>query len=723
MKGLRRLAFLLALLSNVISPAARAEPQAGDPCSLPAYSGDKVALVVGTDDYTIFQSDKIPNLHNAVNDAVRMAGLLSRQGFVVRCLRNPTQLEFDRAKTNLALFLQQQQQNEPQTADGSRAVIYVAGHGYRDPESNEDYLLFRFEPDDAKYTKVVDLKTPFGRINEGRWSVQSLAQSFNSAVQSVLLILDACRVVIEIPSASGGVAVRAGPMQQLARELMRGHQVVAYSTQPGGVAADGVPDSPEQNGLYASTLSNFINLPIYSLGHALDLTGAVVVVNKQDQVPIYSVSAGTFFLSNPWVDNEPTNICEMVDSEVWNAAGKHCAQLRLTSCIVKDICPVIRPLLQGKTARQASTCLAEHKERWLHNDLVGICSASQTDGRIPTSGGPANTTSPPAAPPASTPGSVPPGGATLGGIPASAASAPAIPPPGGGAAAATTATHVAVSGEKNDAYNVVFDSASDLTTIDFTSLTMSGWATKTPRLKLPASGPNDDQLKTTQVLLDQTLASIKPSKKRAYTNLQRDMLIAKTIQGIQSNTPPAASPSPFKLDLAGQKITLRNLPARSAAAIDTFAGRDTTAEVDCDTLACFKDWIGVRASKGANVYRGWVAADELKSVTKPDTTIEIEYDGKHIGPTSKSLAVLRTAINPGGSVPQASRVHISAVRLASDVTGAFLASARLSYLDRIIIDLGVGPDDITESVIDLPQTEALPPVVVNFSSRSPKPPN
>jgi hypothetical protein len=93
-------------------------------------------------------------LQNAVNDARKMADLLSKQGFVVRCLLNPTQMTFSDEKTRLALFLQQQKLNDPQLADGGRAVIYIAGHGYRDPESNEDYLLFRFEADEGNTPRL-----------------------------------------------------------------------------------------------------------------------------------------------------------------------------------------------------------------------------------------------------------------------------------------------------------------------------------------------------------------------------------------------------------------------------------------------------------------------------------------------------------------------------------------------------------------------------------------
>jgi hypothetical protein len=86
--------------------------------------------VIGSSSVNLFEgwykgAEKIVclNLQNAVNDARKMADLLSKQGFVVRCLLNPTQMTFSDEKTRLALFLQQQELNDPQLADGGRAVI------------------------------------------------------------------------------------------------------------------------------------------------------------------------------------------------------------------------------------------------------------------------------------------------------------------------------------------------------------------------------------------------------------------------------------------------------------------------------------------------------------------------------------------------------------------------------------------------------------------------
>jgi hypothetical protein len=654
------LATLLTASAILVPVAARCENPA--PCALPAYASDKVALVVGTDDYSIYQSDKIPTLRNAANDARSMAALLAAQGFTVRCLINPTQLTFRDEKTRLAIYLQARQLADPQAADEGRAVVYIAGHGYRDPETNEDYVLFRYEADEAKYSHIVNFQMLAGRLTEGRWSVQSLTQAFNTSIQGVMFIFDACRSVIEIPASTGGT-VRAGPIQQLPRDLMKGSQIVAYSTQPGGTAADEVPNSSEQNGLYASALSNFMSLSIFSLGHALDLTGAVVSVNKPDQLPIYSISARTFFASNPWVNNEPASVCDMVNSEIWNAAGKRCSQLKEATCIVKDICPVVTPHLRGAATAQAVTCLAQHKDRWLHNDLITVCS-------------------PPAQLAAPTP---------------------------------NVEEGFSINNIRSEAYNVATASKTGLP-VNVTTLSLLSWAARTTRLQGTAQTLSDEELSSRPDSLTQSLRRINaPAKKLVYSNRQRDNLIAKSSDG---KVPALTSPAPFRIDLTDRTITLRSLPASSASVIDTFSSDNAAAEIDCYTIPCIKGWIGVRIRRGDNVIRGWVSSEELKSVVIPGTTIEIEYDGRRIAPTRNSIEALRRAARPDRSKPPVvGRIHIMAIRSTlQDETSSFLASARISFLVRAVVDLGIRPDDVDATVVDLPPGSRVPPAVVNLGT-------
>lgn len=660
------IAVVMALRTAVV-PAAGAEA----PCSQLQYTGDKVALVVGTDDYSIYSHDKIPNLHNAANDARTMADLLSKQGFVVRCLLNPTQLAFRDEKNRLVLYLQQRKQEDSQAADSGRAVIYIAGHGYRDPAGGQDYLLLRFEQDEQRYSNVVDLMTLTGRVAQGRWSVQALTQAFNTAIQGVLFIFDVCRSPVEIPAASG-VPVRAAQIEQMRPELMKGSQIVAYSTQGGGFAADSIPDSAERNGLYASVLSNFIGLPISTLGHALDLTGTVVKANNDDQLPIYSVSAGTFFLANPWVNDELSETCDLVDTEIWNAAGKRCSQLRDRDCILKDICPVVRPHLIGTVAPQAKACLARHKEKWLRNDLVGICS-------VPASG------------------------------------TPVIQH---GDAGSPRPASAAVFAGIGDAYNVVTVGSSDISSADLTTLTLSGWAAKAGSAGFASKKDKPVNVDFDPVSLDRTLAGFNRKKdKLVYSTMQRDNLM---IKSVDSGPPPLSFPSPFNIDLTGQKITLYNLPAANSGKIATFNGDTSTAEIDCGTMPCLNDWIGVRVKEGNTTFRGWTSADALKSLAKPEFSVNVEYDGKRIAPRAASVEAIRRAVRPADAKQQAGRVHIVAMRAATDATSSLFAAARLSYLERMLVDFGLNPDHVDQTVFDVPDGSTLPAVIINVGPASSK---
>jgi hypothetical protein len=683
-----RAAVVVASVVVTTSAWPQLAPTSPSQCVLNNYTGDRIALVVGTDDYSDYQYDKLKSLDNAANDAQTVAALLTKQGFIVRCLLNPTQLDFDREKTALALYLGQRQQADEKAADSGRAVVYIAGHGYHDPDSGEDYVLFRFEKDESKYTKVVNLTTLKGKIAEGRWSVQALVQAFNTAIHGTVFMFDACRSTVEIPSAAGTM-VRAGPMNQIPRDAMKGKQVVAYSTQPGGTAADGVPnDATERNGLYMSVLSHFIDQSIYSLGHVLDLTHFIVRANKPDQLPMYSVAAGTLFLSNPWINREPANACETIDSEIWNSAGRTCEQLRSRWCIEKDICPVVKPYLSGPLAAQARTCLAKHKTKWLHNDLIEICGATSVSAATDTA---------PQQPGSSDSIAVPTDDKLLVG-----------PKPD----KATTA----------NAYNIIATSQLISSTADFAQLALLGWS-EIASTRISDAKTSVEQLASEQLMLARELANTpdlvpafadKNSKTLTkFVAKQRDSLLAKTETG---KAPSHSTPSPFQIDLTDRVIALRSLPTANSPVIETYSGRDTNPTIDCITIPCANGWIGLRIGQGRALVRGWVPAEELRSSIQSDISVEVEYDGKRIAPSPKSAEAIRAVIrqDPSNS-PARGRVQLMVTRLVTiNDADSFLASARLSYLDRLLIDLGIKPDDIIKTIVEVPAGSAIPSAIVNI---------
>ena len=66
----------------VLAAMSHAAFAADAPCPMDTLEGEKVALVVGTDDYSVYQQpEAVKNLVNAVQDAKTVAKLLLDQGF------------------------------------------------------------------------------------------------------------------------------------------------------------------------------------------------------------------------------------------------------------------------------------------------------------------------------------------------------------------------------------------------------------------------------------------------------------------------------------------------------------------------------------------------------------------------------------------------------------------------------------------------------------------
>ena len=687
---------LFLVAAGSLNPAAAAEA----PCPLEPYSGDNVALVVGVDDYAIYQNAAVKNLDNAVRDARTIAALLSNQGFKVRCLINPTRLAFDAEKTGLEIYLAERARLDPDAADTGRAVLYVAGHGYRDTANHFDYLLFPFDPDPAKYSGVVDLTNHAGRVAQGRFSIQALIDAFNTPRHAIILAFDACRSLLDIGTGTAGPAVSAS------RESLSGRQVVLYSTQPGGVALDSVPNSPDQNGLYTSMLSRFMALPLKSLTRALGLTQILVQLSSETQAPIFvPATKAALYLDDPWSDEETSDNCDLLDTAIWNSAGVHCIGLNDPKCLRKDICKVVSSALKEPLRAQTTACLARFKVKWLHQDLVAICSAP-----VSPAGGIFNIST---IVPAMAPISQPmiegvPLGPTIASQPMSAPiSAPLAMP-----------WRVGRSNDADtDAYNVMTVTEPNLLPTDIAKLTLVGWANKTPSLFAAINQQSPEAIAALQAAMDKRLAQL-PSgpARRSFTTQQRDFLI---VQSSDRKVPQQVAPPPFQVTLAGGSFTLRSLPSANADPIGTFAGNAIAADLDCYTIPCTNGWIGLRITKDATVFRGWVSAEDLKTAVAPGTSIEIEYDGKRVVPRRASIDAIRRAAQPDATKPPPrGRIQVIATRaIKEERSSSFLAGARLSFLDRLLIDLGVHPNDVVKTVVDVPNMSKLPPAIINLGKR------
>ena len=205
---------------------------------------ERTALVVGNNAY------RDAPLRNPVNDATDMAQLLEKQlGFEVILRTDVTQSQFEAAARE---FRQQLQRR------GGVGLFYYAGHGIQ--VDGHNYLIpvgANIDSEtDVKY-KAVDAGYVLGQMDEAKASLN-------------IVILDACRdnpYERSFRSASRGLVRLEMPAGELG-------SLLAYSTAPGKVAADG----KGRNSPYTKQLLEALQTP--------DLT--LEQVFKQVAIRVYS---------------------------------------------------------------------------------------------------------------------------------------------------------------------------------------------------------------------------------------------------------------------------------------------------------------------------------------------------------------------------------------------------------------------------------------------------
>jgi uncharacterized caspase-like protein len=182
--------------------------------ALPAWAERRVALVIGVSAYQ--HADPLPN---PVNDAADMASALEATGFTVVEAYDPDYAAMQRALRDFG--------RELDKADV--ALVFFAGHGVQ--VDGHNYLL----PVDA------ELNDDASAQREAVDMAQILAL-LATAPRTSLVFLDACR---NNPLARN-MARRAGAARSLAVSqglaqvgATAADTLIAYSTQPGAVAADG----------------------------------------------------------------------------------------------------------------------------------------------------------------------------------------------------------------------------------------------------------------------------------------------------------------------------------------------------------------------------------------------------------------------------------------------------------------------------------------------------
>lgn len=196
----------------------------------PSYSRSvqerRTALVIGNGAY------KSSPLVNPVNDATDIASALKKLGFSVQLKINANQKSMENAIRSFGKDLR----------SGGVGLFYFAGHGIQ--VNGRNYLI----PIGADIESEADVK--YESVDAGR----VLSQMYEAQNGLNIIILDACRdnpFARSFRSSEKGLAKMDAPTGS----------ILAYSTAPGSVAADGTG----RNGLYTSMLLKHMkepNLPI-----------------------------------------------------------------------------------------------------------------------------------------------------------------------------------------------------------------------------------------------------------------------------------------------------------------------------------------------------------------------------------------------------------------------------------------------------------------------------
>ncbi len=181
----------------------------------------RIALVIGNSAY------KHEPLINPGNDARAMAQALRESGFTVKELRN----------LNQAAMRREIREFGDEIAKGGIGLFYYAGHGMQ--LKGKNYLI-PIGNDIQREDEIADQSVDVGLVLE---KMRTASNALN------ILILDACRnnPFGALGTASAGLA----PMDAPARTI------IAFSTAPGQVAADGTGD----NSVYAKHLVTYMREP------------------------------------------------------------------------------------------------------------------------------------------------------------------------------------------------------------------------------------------------------------------------------------------------------------------------------------------------------------------------------------------------------------------------------------------------------------------------------
>jgi hypothetical protein len=218
----------------------------------PSPSNNGVALVIGNTRYSV------GTLSNASQDAQDIAKSLTNLGFIVTLKQDVDLSDLNQAINTFG---------KAARLSGKTALFYYSGHGLQ--VNGEDYLI----PTDMTTLDA-------GTITHNAVSLQSVFDSIGMRTSPSIVILDACRVNPFLPNIAWvkGLAIPGNPAP---------NSLIAFSTAPGTVAADGVgTHSP-----YTRALLRYLGMPGQNTSELFDKVRSDVKANTDEvQVPWESTS-------------------------------------------------------------------------------------------------------------------------------------------------------------------------------------------------------------------------------------------------------------------------------------------------------------------------------------------------------------------------------------------------------------------------------------------------
>jgi len=246
--------------------------------SFPAFADRRVALVIGNSAYR-----NTVQLPNPRNDATDVAKMLTSAGFEVVEGVDLDKRGMDDAFRRFA----------DAAAGADAALFFYGGHGFQFQGTN--YLV----PVDARLTGGADAGSQMARVDD-------ILAGLQRASGVRILMLDACRdnpladqLLAQINPARTVTITRG-----LARIKQTAGTVIAYSTQPGAVAADG----EGRNSPFAAAFIQQVGKPGVEIGPLFrHVTADVYKATNERQLPevTFSLLGDFYFVGQPPVAPPP----------------------------------------------------------------------------------------------------------------------------------------------------------------------------------------------------------------------------------------------------------------------------------------------------------------------------------------------------------------------------------------------------------------------------------